>query len=1040
LHSVIPATGRIFGALVAIVRSPGRLRPPWGLRVSRVMRFWWVGFISLYAGNVVYGLGALVEAGQPLDAQALLRALLLERLVAHDARLGVLVLLLAAMLVLTGLLSEMHVRGSNGGAPEGGQPPFDVSVLPQVAPGEFVGRGHDLRWVLGRLLARDRPRVSVVYGLPGQGKTELVGQALLDPRVHRRYGDGIAVIQCLTYKSSSIVLQTALSRFDPQRTWSPAENLDLLQAVAHRLLDQRRALIVLDSLGPELANDEQAIAELVRVLAGTGAALIFTARQELPGVVLDSQYKLGDLASDEALDLFGKVYGAQVGTLTPDDLRIVRHMAVDRLGCLPLAIKLVASAAIPRDLREFADELNDQMRLLQIVSPIELALRLSAASLPPAARRFFVALGAFASEEFSRKAALSLASAQGVEDPLAMLDVLVRRTLVSGFPRVDMPDGSDHERVRLHTVVRDYALKELRAWPSHDVQTARRAIAAYYGDYSGRVTLAALTFDRVNIGGALDWAHAEREDDLLMRLCYGTCLLWFYQGHTSECAKYLPWGIEAAERLADRTQDRGYRLTALDLRIYYAHTLRHMGRIGEAEGELRAIVTVSERLGEARRSAPVLTFLGQLALMRGRPDEAERQYRDARAVYAREHDTRRQGELLGYLGQVAQRKGDYDRAEEQYRQALSALRDAGDPRTKGAVLATLSQVLQKRGQLEKATLVLQRAEVYLGQAPDRQTDGVMKAIRGQIAAQRGEFERAQALLQESVEIAREVGDIREEGVGLVAMAHAEYEQVLAGRRGEVPPTASRLTVALEKLHVAEDSWDEGIALHHRGRVLHELGDDIGAEEALVQCRDIATRFDDSRGQCRALISLAHLAYAQRRLQEAHELFGLAGRIADGLGERSLLSVVVTWQGVVAEALGLDKQAWNYYEAALTPGGDTGLPLLCAGRFVLERRTRRAEGAAYLRGAIERFARAHMYSAERFAREVARRYRVSVPKWDLLREEQREAAAWIATLSLDAAGMPPAAGRREVALGQEALYLPPPTGAVPDLPGIPVPTQ
>src|SRR5262249_32782863 len=159
----------------------------------------------------------------------------------------------------------------------------------------------------------------------------------------------------------------------------------------------------------------------------------------------------------------------------------------------------------------------------------------------------------FGAPEFGRTAALALGSGLGLPAPEASVYLLVLRALLRASTEDAMPDESDRERLRMHPLLRAFAASELSRWPENERRNASRAIARYYAEYRRAVPAAALAVDEENIIVALEWAHEAGGPDLVAALCDGMGIFWRVRWHTAASLRYLPWGAEAAEAIAART-------------------------------------------------------------------------------------------------------------------------------------------------------------------------------------------------------------------------------------------------------------------------------------------------------------------------------------------------------------------------------------------------------------------------------------------------------------------------------------------------------
>jgi hypothetical protein len=97
-----------------------------------------------------------------------------------------------------------------------------------------------------------------------------------------------------------------------------------------------------------------------------------------------------------------------------------------------------------------------------------------------------------------------------------------------------------------------------------------------------------LTADEVNIIGSLEWMQEHvagelDEDRLIARICNGMRNFWRNTGRTRAGLTYLPWGIEAAERVVAQTEDTSDQRLMASVADNYGDILRVSGRLRDAE-------------------------------------------------------------------------------------------------------------------------------------------------------------------------------------------------------------------------------------------------------------------------------------------------------------------------------------------------------------------------------------------------------------------------------------------------------------------------
>jgi tetratricopeptide (TPR) repeat protein len=833
-------------------------------------------------------------------------------------------------------------------------PPFEEAALDP--PRRFVGHTDDLAWLLDRLRAPYTPgvpgTVTVVQGQPGIGKTALAAEALRRVRAEGCFPDGVGVLRADDQTDALTVLRTILTRFDVYRRATNAGDAAGLATAAHRLLDGKNALIVIDNVEPTLD-----IAAVVAPLRATSIRLLLTTREALP-IAAESR-RLEPMVEPDAVDLFAEYYGRNaVADLTPSERAVVERIVED-LGRHTLAVKLAAAYArdLNADLEQLARDLADPRQAVSF--PFDPAntgapdgLRVSFArsygALPAGAQRLFAALGALATPEFGRGAVVALARDLGLAQPDASADLLVQRSLLDAALNARMPEGSDRQRRRLHPLLRGYAQTLFAAWPDDERAPANRAIATSYAEYAIATDDLALAPDEANIIGALEWAHMHGEDELVADLCSGMGYFWRDTGRTNAALAYLPWGVEAAERIAKATKARDDQLRASRLSLIYGDILYAVGRLPEAEAVYKPNLIILRELEDRQGEGVVLSSLGQIAKQRGRLEEAEQYFLQSLAIAREAQNRQGEGVVLSSLGDIAQQRGRLEEAEEHFQQALVIAREVQDRRGEGANLTSLGQIAQQRGRLEEAEQYFLQSLAIEREVQGRRGEGTVLAWLGQIAHDRGRLEEAEEHFQQALVIDREVQDRRGEGADLTSLGR------IAQQRGRLEEAEEHFQQALVIAREVQNRRGEGTDLTSLGDIAQQRGRLEEAEQYYLQSLAIDREVQDRRGEGADLTSLGRIAQQRGRLEEAKQYYLQSLAIAREVQDRRGEGVVLSSLGHIAQQRGRLEEAEQYY-----------LQSLAIDREVQDRR---GEGVDLYRLALVAEARGDLDRAEALHRE------------------------------------------------------------------------
>lgn len=822
----------------------------------------------------------------------------------------------------------------------------------QVQP--LVGRAEELDALVDRLRTGGRGAVVTVFGLGGIGKTALAAAAAESLRAEGRYRDGIAWVVGAGRVDPAAVLGDALVQLAPPQDVPQESNIEALAALTKQLLADKDVLVIIDSVEPPLVE------QVTAPLKEAGATVLLTARQALPGS--DGGFEVTGLQELPALKLFCERLGRPEAELRTDQREAARRV-VTALRRIPLLIEL--TAAYLRQTHHPLDEMARQIEREQHANGEDPSGRLLAAQvmrrsveqLPAGGQRMFAALGIFASPEFGWHAAIALGAGLGIQGPEAVLGQIVDAGLVQRLTRDDLPEMSDRDRLRLYPLLREYAVGMFEHEPGQGRERERegayKALTAYYARYCASMAALgpdALDADAANLTMALKWAAQREEDEQVAGIAVGLGVLWNARGATNDSLRWLPPAIEAAERVAQRSNHRDDKLRVADLALAHAQALRRDGQIERArdaiEGNLPIRHALNDRRGEGRvlaqrglmarlvgdmelaadsfeqslkirqeegdlgGEAYDLSQLGQMAKGRGRLEEAQQYFTRSLELRRKAGDRAGEADDLGYLGEVARLRGDTDVAAGYYQQSLEKARAVSYPRAEATALSHLGQLERVRGDLDRAQQHLEASLAIRREMRDKRREGFDLGLLGRIEQARGRLDHAEQLFQQSLEIARSVQDKR--GIAAVLSSLAQLDLA----RGNLAEAEQHLSACLPLHREIQDAQGESIALSQLGRLFLDRGDFEQAAQYFQQSLEIERASKDLPGIGVDLSQLALVAVEAGRLDEAarylDESLPIRQQVRDTRGE----GVDLALRGRIAFERGQWQEADGFYQQSL----------------------------------------------------------------------------------------------------------------------------
>lgn len=755
-------------------------------------------------------------------------------------------------------------------------PPLDASLLPQ--PHHFVGRNQELHRLTDRLRKQTSRGVAAVQGMPGIGKTALAAVAVNNLCEGGYFKDGIAVIECSSFKSAIEILQVVLSRFDPMRRRPNVEDIAGLTDIARYLLGGKDALVVLDNV--ELM---ETVEPVVSTLQACGARLLLTSRNVFPRSVVPAEatLELGLLEPDESIELFSRSFGNQTkAEFTAIQLAAVKRIS-NALGRHTLAVKLAGAYAADahRDLGTLATVLeHDPLDLFagEIPRAVTLIFAQSVELLPEDSHLLFASLSAIPTAEFSREAALAVGGAVGLGRCETPLNKLIMRALIESFVLDDMPEDSHRERLRLHPLVRSLSLQQFAQWTNHDKCTASLGVGGYYSEYvaSNQNSYSTLSYDEFNIEGLIEWAHTSDQKELLANLCVGMRSFWLDRWKTLKGIRYLSWAVEALREIGKETD----RLAWADLALARGQLLWRSGDIESANQifleNLSIRRTESDFIGECE----VLRSLGNLAWRRGKLRTSESYLEEALKIAEANQNKTQEAQVLLSLGRLERDQGHLENASMNFEKALIIVKTIGDRRLEALVTYHVGLIDQDRGNLDTSDRAFAEALAINQEIMNRRDEGSTLARLAYNAGQRGESEKAHRYYKQCLSIYREVND--QLAVGWVSRVIGDLLQ-------ETQQLTLAKTHYLEALEIAtrgKDIRNLGVVLTSMGNLAIKLGDVKCAESYYQKALEYARTSRNKRNEGIILGSLGVVSNIQEQYKAAEEQFREGLEILVGIGD------------------------------------------------------------------------------------------------------------------------------------------------------------
>ncbi len=676
------------------------------------------------------------------------------------------------------MLSELHQRilrrDPELAVRHAGQRPGRVSRQDTLPPetAEFVGRSDELGLLTGE--HGDAPRVSVIEGMPGVGKTTLAVHAAR--AVARQYPDGVFYLNFHTHDPGrpSLDAAEALHRLLRMLTVPATQIPDGIgerAALWRAQLSRRRAVVILD----DAARQDQ-----IRPLLPTAGQclILITTRHRLADLAGTRELTLDVLSIDDAITLFRRIAG-QGGAQDEDEIAT----AVQLCGRLPLAIQLTAG----RLARDYPPRLGDLVEELSrsparadgtdLANPEWIsAFDLSYRALEPGHQRFFRQLGISPCAHISLHAAAALGGGTLAEAEEA-LTVLLDHHLLARAPA---------GQFRFHDLIRGYAaMCAAREDPRPEHRRAVGRLLDYYlhtADEADRVLhpfrrRMPVTVTRPPAASpalrtqedAARWLESEWRNILQAaqhagrhewkRKCADLthALAGFLEirAYWDEAIAAHTLALQACRDLADSA---GIAQASLELSEVSQQTGRHEAMLPLAEDAAAIYRSLADQRGEAE----ALDQIGLAHQRAARSREALAYFYEARILYGKAGDQHGVANTLSHSGIACWHLGRYPDAMGHLRDALSLYRDAGDRRGEAKTLNNLGRIQLYCGYHRDALEAYQQSLEIFSEIGGAQNEAILYHNIGSVYHYKDSYSEGLAAYRRALAIYRDIGDLPDE--------------------------------------------------------------------------------------------------------------------------------------------------------------------------------------------------------------------------------------------------------------------------------------
>ncbi|MBN2549630.1 MAG: tetratricopeptide repeat protein [Anaerolineales bacterium] len=380
-----------------------------------------------------------------------------------------------------------------------------------------------------------------------------------------------------------------------------------------------------------------------------------------------------------------------------------------------------------------------------------------------------------------------------------------------------------------------------------------------------------------------------------------------------EAVRYLSRALELTRSRSER-----YTLLLQRCKVY--------SLLGDREQEQRDLVmlrSLAARLGDpARRAETALAVAAYADATGDYPGvvcAAQEVIRWAREA----SDELRQVQGFNWWGQALWQQTQYAEAREKLETSyrLAQANTSADPSRARQVgtdsLRILGMICSEQGDYPAALAYFQDALQVYRQAGDRRNEGMVLNSIGLVWNAQGDYEQARQCFKEALHVAREIGSRRDEtrllnNLGIMHLYQNQYTEARA-----------YYLQASQRAQEIGDRRLEALAFNNLGLTDAILEGAAAAQRSYQRAQRIAHEIGDRRTEALALNNLALLAMDQGEVSDARGYFEQALAINQEIGNRAGECLVIYNLGLTFLNAGCMTEARPHFEQALQIGREIG---------------------------------------------------------------------------------------------------------------------
>jgi tetratricopeptide (TPR) repeat protein len=738
-------------------------------------------------------------------------------------------------------------------------------AIPSAFP--LIGREQNLAQIRQQLRGVGNAALTVLYGLPGVGKTALASVVASDPQVRAKFCDGILWaglgphphVPALLSRWGGLLGLKADARLSNTGDWASA---------IRNAIGMRKMLVIIDDVWQY--EDVQAL----RVGAPNCAHLVTTrfrtiAAQLTPGAMIveeltreESLLLLERLACDivsreEKLDLIQAVGGLPLAlTLLGNYLRKQAQRSDEPITAV---LERLSEASVRLQISE-AQTASEDQPVTPNTPSLQSVIAITDQWLPEPARKALYTLSIFPPKPhtFTEEAALAV-----TESTYDCLDTLSDVGILE----------YNSERYTLHQVIADYAHIHLH---ESEKREASSRLITYIADF---VEAHRKDYERLDLESHIIYlvlAQAQGKQRELIRLVCAFAPFLILRGEYQTAERHLRQANQAARALNDDD-------TVTATLLYLGEIEQCLGNYAQAGNSLQEGLTLARQMHNNERICAFLTQLGMVFQEQGNFPQAETTYQEGLTLARNSADQIKICTLLDNLGSLNMRRGEFAKSESYLQEGLALARKIDDRERVGGLLRLLGALEVYRGNFVQARIYLQEGLTIARKLGDREQICALLNNLGLVAAQQGKNVQAKRYYQEGLELARKIGHREQVCKFLINLGDVFVEE------DDYVQAEISFQEGLELAQKLGHREGMSILLLNLGMTARKQGHYSSAKSYLQESLTLANQVSRSRIICHILCELGNLSLSDGSIDLADDYFKKMLEMASA-GDQELLAL------------------------------------------------------------------------------------------------------------------------------------------------------